>query len=92
MCEHIIVAMGSVTETIQEVIQYLSSKRREKVGLIKVHLYRPPSPEKYFFDVLPDTVKNRSPRQNKRTRCIRRAPLTKTYAPYFITNKTHRSS
>ena len=53
--EHIIVAMGSVTETIQEVIQYLTAKG-EKVGLIKVHLYRPFS-EKYFFDVLPDTVK-----------------------------------
>ncbi|NMB34292.1 MAG: pyruvate:ferredoxin (flavodoxin) oxidoreductase, partial [Clostridium sp.] len=53
--ENIIVAMGSVTETIEETIDYLLAKG-EKVGLIKVHLYRPFS-EKYFFDVLPKTVK-----------------------------------
>jgi len=53
--ENIIVAMGSVTETIQEVIDYLVEKG-EKVGLISVHLYRPFS-EKYFMKVLPDTVK-----------------------------------
>jgi len=53
--EYIIVAMGSVTETIEEVIDYLMAKG-EKVGVIKVHLYRPFS-EKYFFKVLPKTVK-----------------------------------
>ncbi len=53
--ENIIVAMGSVTDTIKEVIDYLSEKG-EKVGLISVHLYRPFSP-KYFFDVLPKSVK-----------------------------------
>ncbi|MBF8982895.1 pyruvate:ferredoxin (flavodoxin) oxidoreductase [Lutibacter sp. B2] len=53
--EHIIVAMGSVTDTIEETVDYLVSKG-EKVGLIKVRLYRPFS-EKYFFDVLPATVK-----------------------------------
>ncbi|NMA65736.1 MAG: pyruvate:ferredoxin (flavodoxin) oxidoreductase, partial [Clostridiaceae bacterium] len=53
--EHIIVAMGSVTEACEEVIDYLRAKG-EKVGLIKVHLYRPFS-EKYFFDVMPKTVK-----------------------------------
>lgn len=53
--EHIIVAMGSVCETIEEVIDYLRGKG-EKVGLIKVHLYRPFS-LKHFFDVLPKTVK-----------------------------------
>ncbi|MGM0421079.1 MAG: pyruvate:ferredoxin (flavodoxin) oxidoreductase [Bacillota bacterium] len=53
--EHIIIAMGSVTETIEETVDYLVEKG-EKVGLIKVHLYRPFS-AKYFFDVLPDTVK-----------------------------------
>src|SRR6056297_3488834 len=53
--ENIIVAMGSVTETIHEVIDYLVDKG-EKVGLITVHLYRPFS-EKYFMNVLPDTVK-----------------------------------
>ncbi|MCB5560476.1 pyruvate:ferredoxin (flavodoxin) oxidoreductase, partial [Anaerosalibacter bizertensis] len=53
--ENIIVAMGSVTETIEETVDYLIEKG-EKVGVIKVHLYRPFS-EKYFFDVLPSTVK-----------------------------------
>ncbi len=53
--ENIIVAMGSVTETIIEVIDYLAAKG-EKVGLISVHLYRPFS-EKYFMKVLPKNVK-----------------------------------
>jgi pyruvate-ferredoxin/flavodoxin oxidoreductase len=53
--ENIIVAMGSVTETIREVIDYLSAKG-EKVGLITCHLYRPFS-EKYFMKVLPKSVK-----------------------------------
>ena len=53
--ENIVVAMGSITETIKEVIDYLINKG-EKVGLISVHLYRPFS-EKYFFNVLPETVK-----------------------------------
>lgn len=53
--ERVVVAMGSVTETAEETVDYLMSKG-EKVGLIKVHLYRPFS-EKYFFDVLPSTVK-----------------------------------
>ena len=52
--ENIIVAMGSVTETIREVIDYLVEKG-EKVGLITVHLYRPFS-EKYFLKVLPKSV------------------------------------
>lgn len=51
----IIVAMGSVTETIREVIDFKLAQG-EKVGLISVHLYRPFS-SKYFFDVLPKTVK-----------------------------------
>jgi pyruvate-ferredoxin/flavodoxin oxidoreductase len=53
--ENIIIAMGSVTETIQETIDYLN-KKGEKVGLINVHLYRPFSP-KYFFNVFPKSVK-----------------------------------
>ncbi|HAX17711.1 MAG TPA: pyruvate:ferredoxin (flavodoxin) oxidoreductase [Actinobacteria bacterium] len=53
--ENIIIAMGSVTETIEETIDYLN-KKGEKTGLIKVHLYRPFS-EKYFFDVFPKSVK-----------------------------------
>jgi pyruvate-ferredoxin/flavodoxin oxidoreductase len=53
--EHIIVAMGSICDTIEETIDYLVAKG-EKVGLIKVHLYRPFSKD-YFFKVLPKTVK-----------------------------------
>lgn len=52
----IIVAMGSVCETIKDTIDYLNSNN-EKVGLIEVHLYRPFS-EKYFLDVLPKTTKS----------------------------------
>ena len=53
--ERVIVAMGSVTDTIEETVDYLNAKG-EKVGVIKVRLYRPFS-AKYFFDVLPKTVK-----------------------------------
>jgi len=53
--ERVIVAMGSVCETIEETIDYLL-KQGEKVGLIKVHLYRPFSAS-HFFRVLPKTVK-----------------------------------
>lgn len=53
--ENIVIAMGSVTDTTKEVIDYLMSKG-EKVGLISVHLYRPFS-AKYFFNVLPASVK-----------------------------------
>ena len=53
--ENIIIAMGSVTETIKEVIDYLGTKG-EKVGLISVHLYRPFS-AKYLFNVLPKSVR-----------------------------------
>ncbi len=53
--EHIVMAMGSVTETIRESIDYLRSKG-EKVGLIAVHLYRPFS-AKYFFEAFPRSAK-----------------------------------
>lgn len=53
--ENVIVAMGSVTDTIKETIDFLASKG-EKVGLVSVHLYRPFS-EKYFMKVMPKTVK-----------------------------------
>ena len=49
--ENIIVAMGSVTDTIKEVV-----KKLKNVGLIEAHLYRPFS-SKYFLDVLPKTAK-----------------------------------
>ncbi len=53
--ENIIIAMGSVTDPIKEVIDHLMAKG-EKVGLLNIHLYRPFS-AKYFFDVLPKSVK-----------------------------------
>ncbi len=53
--ENIIVAMGSITATIKETIDYKIAQG-EKVGLISVHLYRPFS-EKYFMKVLPKSVK-----------------------------------
>ncbi|MCG8699879.1 MAG: pyruvate:ferredoxin (flavodoxin) oxidoreductase [Bacteroidales bacterium] len=53
--EEIIIAMGSVTSTIQETIDYLA-KQGKKVGLVTCHLYRPFS-AKYFFNVLPKSVK-----------------------------------
>lgn len=53
--ENIIIAMGSVSDTIKETINYLLSKG-EKAGLIQVRLYRPFS-QKHFFAVLPDNVK-----------------------------------
>ena len=51
----VIVAMGSVTETATEVVDKLVANG-EKVGLVKVHLYRPFS-VKYLLKVLPETVK-----------------------------------
>ena len=53
--ENIIIAMGSVTETIRETIDYLASQGK-KVGLIAVHLFRPFS-AKHFMESLPKTVK-----------------------------------
>ncbi len=53
--ECVIVAMGSVTETIRETVDYLATKGR-KYGVITVHLYRPFS-EKYFLKVLPKSVR-----------------------------------
>ena len=53
--EHVIVAMGSVCDTIEETVDYLA-KAGEKVGVIKVRLYRPFSAQA-LVNVIPDTVK-----------------------------------
>jgi pyruvate-ferredoxin/flavodoxin oxidoreductase len=53
--ERVIVLMGSGAEVAQEAIEYLASKG-EKVGMIKVRLYRPFSAE-HFLRALPTTVK-----------------------------------
>ncbi|SIQ40655.1 pyruvate:ferredoxin (flavodoxin) oxidoreductase [Halanaerobium kushneri] len=52
--KYVVVAMGSVTDTIEETVKYLVDQG-EKVGLIKVRLYRPFS-EKYFMKALPETA------------------------------------
>ena len=52
--KYVIVAMGSVTEAIEETIDALNDQG-EKYGLVKVHLYRPFS-MKHFVDAMPSTV------------------------------------
>ncbi len=53
--EHVIVAMGSVCDCTEEVVDYLNAAG-EKVGLLKVHLYRPFVAD-YMLSELPKTVK-----------------------------------
>ena len=53
--EHVVIALGSVTETLKETVDYLNAKG-EKTGVVTVHLFRPFS-VKYLTAVLPQTVK-----------------------------------
>ncbi len=53
--DRVIIAMGSVTEAIREVVDHLIAKG-EKVGLLSVHLYRPFS-AKHFLSAMPKSVK-----------------------------------
>lgn len=53
--EEIIIAMGSVTETTSEVVDYLNA-RGSKLGVVVVHLYRPFS-ARHFLRVIPKSVK-----------------------------------
>jgi len=53
--ENVVVAMGSSCETIEEVVNHLTAAG-EKVGLVKVRLFRPFAPE-YLFEVLPASAK-----------------------------------
>ena len=53
--EHVIIAMGSVCETIEETIDFLNAQGG-KFGVVKVRLYRPFS-AKHLIDVIPETVK-----------------------------------
>jgi len=87
--ENVIVAMGSVTETIKETVDYLMAKG-EKVGVVTVHLYRPFS-VKYLMAVLPESVKHvlrastaRRSREPTAIRCIwmswRRSPPVRATA------------
>ncbi len=54
--ERIIVLMGSGAEAVEETVNYLTQKE-EKVGVVKVHLYRPFSIE-HFINALPKTTKS----------------------------------
>jgi len=51
---HVIVAMGSVCDTIEETIDYLNANEGTKLGLVKVRLYRPFCAEK-LVEAIPDT-------------------------------------
>ena len=53
--EHVIISMGSVNDTIEETLDYLLASGN-KVGVIKVRLYRPFAAQA-FIDAIPDTVK-----------------------------------
>ena len=53
--ERVVIAMGSVTETIREAVDHLRAQD-EKVGVVAVHLYRPFKAEA-FLSVIPETVK-----------------------------------
>lgn len=53
--EQVVIAMGSVCEALEEVVDYLN-KKGQKVGVLKVHLYRPFS-AKHFLNAMPKTVK-----------------------------------
>lgn len=54
--EKVIIAMGSLCETMEQTVDYLVSQG-QKVGIVKVHLYRPFSAQ-HLIDALPDTVKS----------------------------------
>nr|MCR5088473.1 pyruvate:ferredoxin (flavodoxin) oxidoreductase [Oscillospiraceae bacterium] len=53
--ERVVIAMGSICETMREVVDYLS-ERGEKIGMVQVHLYRPFS-AKHLIAALPATTK-----------------------------------
>ncbi len=54
--ENVIIAMGSVCETIEETIDYLMQQGK-KVGVVKVRLYRPFGAQE-LVEAIPDTVKD----------------------------------
>ncbi len=54
--DHIIIAMGSVCDTIEETIDYLNNTMGTKLGLVKVRLYRPFCADK-LIAAIPDSVK-----------------------------------
>ncbi|MDQ7818451.1 MAG: pyruvate:ferredoxin (flavodoxin) oxidoreductase [Melioribacteraceae bacterium] len=53
--KRVVILMGSGAETAQETVEYLTERMEEKVGIIKVRLYRPFS-AKHFLEALPKTT------------------------------------
>ena len=54
--ERLIIIMGSGAETVEETVEYMRASKDEKVGVLKVRLYRPFSVE-HFIEAIPSTVK-----------------------------------
>ncbi|MGD8778030.1 MAG: pyruvate:ferredoxin (flavodoxin) oxidoreductase [Ignavibacteria bacterium] len=53
--KRVVVMMGSGSETVEGTVKYMSERMEEKIGLLKVRLYRPFS-VKHFLEALPKTV------------------------------------
>ena len=74
--EQVIIAMGSVNDTIEETIDYMIKTSGAKVGVVKVRLYRPFCAQA-LIDAIPATVKKITvSRQNQRARFLRRASVS----------------
>ncbi len=83
----VIIAMGSVTEAIEETVDYLQKEGR-KVGLLTVHLYRPFSIE-YFLNAMPKTVERISVlERTKESGSIGEPLLLDIKSVYYGTDKT----
>ena len=67
--DRMIIAMGSMCEAIEEMVDYLNASG-EKVGLLTVHLYRPFSIEHFFKYIPQDSEKNCCFGPNKRDGCF----------------------
>jgi pyruvate-ferredoxin/flavodoxin oxidoreductase len=71
--ERVIVVMGSAAETIEEMVDYLN-KKNEKVGLLKVRLFRPFS-KKHFLKAMPKSVKKVAVLDRTKEMCATGEPL-----------------
>ena len=75
--ERVIVAMGSICDVAEEVIDYLTAQG-EKVGLVKVRLYRPFVTEKFAGRPARDGEEDRRARPHQGARLHWRAPVSWT--------------
>jgi len=85
--EYVIVAMGSVTDTLTEVVDTMIEKG-EKVGLISVHLYRPFS-KKYFMKIFPETVKGIAVLDRTKEPGVNGGPLYQEVREIFYDSDMH---